>query len=162
MPRADQTNTHTRSHTHAHTHKAKENESILWKRETQTWFRSSSKRGSPWASSSVAVARSSSTQMRSMKSPWPTLSLSLSLFIFCFIWFWSCVLFYAMMWLIWFYCVYSLLTCLVAEKPLENIRNGMDWLLYFWVYFLGWFDLIFFFFFFMGRVGLNLGILILG
>ena len=57
-------------------------------------------------------------------------SLSLSLFLilcsFFFIWFWSCMLFYAMMWLIWFYCAYSLPTCLVAEKPSENIRNGMD------------------------------------
>ena len=33
---------------------------------------------------------------------------------------------HALMWLIWFYCVYSLPTCLVAEKPSENIRNGMD------------------------------------
>ena len=76
-----------------------------------------------------------------------SLSISYSLFIFCFIWFWSCMQFYGMMWLIWFYCVYSLPTCLVAEKPSENIRNGMDWLLCLWVYFLGWFDLIWFFFF---------------
>ena len=34
---------------------------------------------------------------------------------------------HALMWLIWFfYCAYSLPTCLVAEKPSENIRNGMD------------------------------------
>ena len=75
-----------------------------------------------------------------------SLSVSYSLFIFCFIWFWSWMLFYAMMWLIWFYCVYSLSTCLVLRNRRKILE--MEWIGYRVYGFLSWVDLIFFFFFF--------------
>ena len=65
------------------------------------------------------------------------LSLSLSLFlILCSFLFYVVlilytILCYAMMWLIWFCCAYSLPTFLGAEKPSENIRNGMDFFEFF-------------------------------
>ena len=134
MPRADQTNTHT----HTHTQKKQEKTKAFCQRERskeRDTYMVSLKLQERLASSvfkcgcgKVWLDPNEVNEISMANSRTHTHSLSLSL-IFCFIWFWSCMLFYAMMWLIWFYCVYSLPTCLVAEKPSENIRNGMDWLL---------------------------------
>ena len=125
-----------------HTTKKEKKREIQRERERETWFRSSSRRGSPRASSSVAVARSGSTQMRSTKSPWPILVRTPSLYLylcflfsvhFCFMWLWSCMLFYAMLWCDWFDFVVLTLFPLfwVLRNRRKIIRNGMDFFEFF-------------------------------
>ena len=71
-----------------------------------------------------------------------SLSLSLSHFLFYMVLILYAILCYDVIDLI--------LLCLLSSNLFgcweTNIRNGMDWLLCLWIYFLGWFDLIWFFF----------------
>ena len=156
-----------------HTTKKEKKREIQRERERETWFRSSSRRGSPRASSSVAVARSGSTQMRSMKSPWPILVRTPSLYLylcflfsvhFCFMWLWSCMLFYAMLWCDWF--DFVVLTLFRLFWVLRNRRKilEMEWIGYCVYGFISWVDLIWFDFFFKfyGKGWVEFGYIVFG
>ena len=148
-------------HTHTHTHTQSERK---WKhfvkerdpkRETQTWFRLSSRRGLPRVSSSVAMARSGSTQMRLMNFPWSTLSLSLSLSLSQFLILYSFFVLYgfdlvcnSMVWCDWFdFIVFTLFQLVWLLRNRRKILE-MEWIGYCVYGFISWVDLIWFDFFF--------------